>query len=445
MQYIFITCISIFLFSCSTQNKIAKQTKAILVNDTALQNTNIGISIYDAVANKYLYNFNGDKYFVPASNTKILTCYAAMKYLSDSLVGLRYLKDEEYLEIQGTGDPSFLNDEFKYQPVFNFIKKANLKIVLNNNNWKEERWGNGWNWNDFNKDYCQERSVLPMYYNSVLWDTFSNGNYFYYKAKPKYFEKNLEVIDNTIDRTVNKAKITKDLFENNFHLLNSKQIFEKIKIPFTTGDNINKQLLKNIFQKEVFLNDLTLDKSYYDSAYNTKFSIIHSQPTDSILKPMMHRSDNFFAEQSLLMVSNEKLGYMNDAAIIDYIKKNDFVGIPQMPRWVDGCGLSRYNMATTQSIVWVLNKMKNEFGMERIKNIFATGGEGTISNYYKSIAGSIFAKTGTLSNHAALSGFLYTKKGKLLIFSTLTSGWQGSATPVRKAVEKYLLNLYTNY
>jgi serine-type D-Ala-D-Ala carboxypeptidase/endopeptidase (penicillin-binding protein 4) len=156
---------------------------------------------------------------------------------------------------------------------------------------------------------------------------------------------------------------------------------------------------------------------------------------------MMHRSDNFFAEQSLLMVSNEKLGYMNDEAIIDYIKKNDFVGIPQMPRWVDGSGLSRYNMFTPQSLVWVLNKMKNEFGMVRLKNVLATGGEGTLSSLYKNINGFIFAKTGTLSNHVALSGFLYTKKNKLLIFSILTSGYQGSANPVRKAVEKFLVNL----
>ena len=33
----------------------------------------------------------------------------------------------------------------------------------------------------------------------------------------------------------------------------------------------------------------------------------------------MHRSDNFFAEQTLLMVSNEKLGLMSDAKNINIL------------------------------------------------------------------------------------------------------------------------------
>src|SRR6185436_15278747 len=128
----------------------------------------------------------------------------------------------------------------------------------------------------------------------------------------------------------------------------------------------------------------------YDMPINfeiNKWHTIHSQPTDSLLKPMMHRSDNFFAEQSLLMVSNERLGVMNDAKIIDTLLKTDFKDLPQKPRWVDGSGLSRYNLFSPQDFVVILNKMKNEFGMERLKTILPTGGTGTISDYYKADSG----------------------------------------------------------
>ena len=83
-------------------------------------------------------------------------------------------------------------------------------------------------------------------------------------------------------------------------------------------------------------------------------------------------------------------------------------------------------------LLLILNKMKNEFGMERIKVIFPTGGEGTISSYYKADSGYIYGKTGTLSGVVAFSGFLYTKKGKLLIFSTLVNNHQASAYRCKK-------------
>jgi D-alanyl-D-alanine carboxypeptidase/D-alanyl-D-alanine-endopeptidase (penicillin-binding protein 4) len=145
------------------------------------------------------------------------------------------------------------------------------------------------------------------------------------------------------------------------------------------------------------------------------------------------------------MVSNEMLGVMNDEKIIDTLLKTDLKDLPQKPRWVDGSGLSRYNLFTPQSFVAILNKMKNEFPMERIKEILPTGGEGTLSSYYKSDSNFIFAKTGTLSGVVALSGYLYTKKNKLLIFSVLINNHQASAPAVRRAIEKFLQGIRNKY
>jgi D-alanyl-D-alanine carboxypeptidase/D-alanyl-D-alanine-endopeptidase (penicillin-binding protein 4) len=228
-----------------------------------------------------------------------------------------------------------------------------------------------------------------------------------------------------------------------------------LNIPFVTNDfstvlNILSDTLK---RKIALVEPINLPNKYSwldDDGDIVHFHIqhwnkIHSQPTDSLLQPMMHRSDNFFAEQSLLMVSNERLGIMNDEKIIDTLLKTDFKDLPQVPRWVDGSGLSRYNLFTPQDFVAILNKMKNEFGMERLKVILPTGGEGTISSYYNADSGYIYGKTGTLSGVVAFSGFLYTKKGKLLIFSTLVNNHQALATEVRRAVEKFLQGVRNKY
>ena len=143
--------------------------------------------------------------------------------------------------------------------------------------------------------------------------------------------------------------------------------------------------------------------------------VVHSQPTDSLLKPMMHRSDNFFAEQSLLMVSNEVLGMMSDAKIIDTLLKTDLKDLPQSPRWVDGSGLSRYNLFTPQSFVAILEKMKKEFGMERLKEIFPAGNDGTLRNYYVSDSAFIWAKTGTLFGCGGAQWLPAYKKGQVVV------------------------------
>jgi D-alanyl-D-alanine carboxypeptidase/D-alanyl-D-alanine-endopeptidase (penicillin-binding protein 4) len=439
--FLLFTFYFLILTSCSITKQIAKSAKNNVINDSSLVNAHLGISIYEPATGKYWYNYNGEKYFVPASNTKIPTCYAAMKYLGDSLVAARVsVNDKGALLLFPSGDPTFLNPEFKYQPLLNKIKQFN-QVFLYDDNWKDERWGNGWSWNDYDGDYMAERSLLPIFGNVIKFD-LSNDT--------------LKIVPNKIsieaaaslgyDRTTSIIKsknfsIDRKLDENDFFLRPSGRRFSNTSIPLRTDLGAITEILKETIKVEVV--PASIAPGY---SFNPPKEIVHSQPTDSLLKPMMHRSDNFFAEQTLLMVSNELLGVMNDARIIDTLLKTDFKDLPQKPRWADGSGLSRYNLFTPQDFVAILNKMKNEFGMERIKVILATGGEGTISSYYKTESGFIFGKTGTLSGVVAFSGFLYTKKGKLLIFSTLVNNHNNSSsTGVRRAVEKFIQHLRNNY
>ena len=167
--------------------------------------------------------------------------------------------------------------------------------------------------------------------------------------------------------------------------------------------------------------------------------IIKTVPTDSLLKIMMLRSDNFYAEQVLLMVSEQVLGKMDDAALIDSVTKTDFANLPQPMRWTDGSGLSRYNLNTPENYIAILKQMQTKFGEKRVKNIFEKGGEGTISDYYKNFPGQVYAKTGTLGGQVALSGFIFTKKNQKLYFSVLVGNHLSkSSSQVRKAVETYL-------
>lgn len=423
---------AIFFVSCSVSKKLEGSARQDVLNAGVLKTAHVGISVYEPATNKWWYNYQGDKYFVPASNIKIPTCYAAMKYLGDSLVGLEYSFDDSTIVFRGSGDPSLLHPDFKAQPVLNYLGNEKRSVLLEAAKFKDNRWGSGWSVSDINASYAPERNELPVY-----------GNVLRIVKR-----ENAIVSTPSLMRSFSKPPSAKDwritferpsLNDNVFQTIQSSQNFTSQEIPFVTGNYMTAWvLLMDTLKKNIGL----MDGFEAKERHWLKF---HSQPTDSLLKPMMHRSDNFFAEQTLLMVSNEFLGFMNDEKIIDTLLKTDFKDLPQKPRWVDGSGLSRYNLFTPQDFVFILNKMKNEFGMPRLKNIFATGGEGTLSNYYVKGKDALYAKTGTLSGVVALSGFLTTKKGKELIFSVQVNNHNGSATEVRRAVEKFVEGIRKGY
>jgi len=72
-SFLLATCL-LLLASCGVTKQISKSAQQSVINDSSLLNAHIGISIYEPASDKYWYNYNGGKYFVPASNTKIPTC-----------------------------------------------------------------------------------------------------------------------------------------------------------------------------------------------------------------------------------------------------------------------------------------------------------------------------------------------------------------------------------
>jgi D-alanyl-D-alanine carboxypeptidase/D-alanyl-D-alanine-endopeptidase (penicillin-binding protein 4) len=436
---------SLQLASCSTQKQISKAANTALFQDSSIQHAHVGISLFDATGNKYLYDHNGKKYFVPASNTKLFSCYAALKYLGDSLPGIRYWENDTAVYLVGTGDPSLLHTDFKKNPVIDFLQKTKKAVYITDGNWKDEALGAGWSWSDFNDNYMVERSALPVYGNSIHWvqEMSDSGvsNAAQEDQTPSIFsipEINWKVRFNA--GVMRKAFFVQRNRDDNFFLITEgKEKKKEQDVPFVThGIQSALELLPDTIGKQItYLPELKKQPA--------SLRTIYSQPTDSLLQHMMYRSDNFFAEQSLLMVSQVKLGKMSDSAIIDTLLKTDLQGLPQKPRWVDGSGLSRYNLFTPNDFVVLLQKMQQEIGMKRMQVILPTGGKGTLGNLYKQDSNYIFAKTGTLSGVVALSGYLYTKKNKLLIFSVLINNHTGSAGTIRRRVESFLTGIRDRY
>ena len=436
----------IFLLSCSVSRQIGNWAKDDILNDTALKSAHVGISVYDPASNQYLYNYQGDKYFVPASNTKLFSLYAGMKCLGDSLIGIRFAETDTAVFIFPTGDPSLLHADFARQPVIDFLKNIKKPVYLVDTNWKEQPQGAGWAWDDYNDDYSSERSSLPVYGNMIRWIQEKQKTSDQQKDfAPSPVVYSLPDVNWKVMFTTGSTKknffVRRHISENVFEITEGNEDHKEQDVPFVTNGVASAiELLKDTVGREIsVISHLPGDPLLYHTA------VIYSQPADSLFAPMMHRSDNFFAEQTLLMVSNEKFGVMSDRRIIDTLLKEDLNHLPQRPSWADGSGLSRYNLFTPQDFIWLLHTMKNEFGMNRMKIILPTGGTGTLGSYYKQDSGHIYAKTGSLSGVICLSGYLYTDKNRLLIFSVLVNNHNAASSAIRRAVAKFVETLRRKY
>jgi D-alanyl-D-alanine carboxypeptidase/D-alanyl-D-alanine-endopeptidase (penicillin-binding protein 4) len=175
-------------------------------------------------------------------------------------------------------------------------------------------------------------------------------------------------------------------------------------------------------------------------------TLLTGMPQDSVFKVMMQESDNFLAEQLLLQVAGVLTDTLNTTYATDTLQYylNQF--LPDSAIWVDGSGLSRYNMITPRSVVRLWQELIGMFGEERLKSILATGGKsGTIENWYAADPPFIYGKTGTLRHNHNLSGMLIAKSGKTLLFSLMHNHYPTSTTEVKEEMDRILRMIYEKY
>lgn len=418
MKYTFSLVLLLFGFFSFAQSELLKNH----LDGDFYQTQMTGFYLYDPIEKKELFNYNGQKYFTPASNTKIFTLYAAIKTLSDSIPAFRYNLVNDVLHIQGTGDPTFLHPKFNNHKVLDFLKNNGNKIVLHWNNFDEDPFMPGWSWDDFRKSYSPERSQFPIHENLV--SISKNGKKI--NTFPSLFQ------NVTFIRDYSEAR---EFYENKFYISSKNST---LKVPFITKDNVVKAILEELLEKPVEISYQTFSKPY---------QTLYSISSERIYKEMMEESDNFLAEQLLIVSSSTLDDKLNSIKIIDFIKSKYLSDLKQKPEWIDGSGLSRYNMITPHNLVQVLDKLYKENETNRLFNIFPVGGEsGTIKNRYKdSKQPYLFAKTGTLGNVLTLSGYVKTKSDKILIFSLMNNNVNKTPSLVRNENEKLIKLVRDNY
>ena len=423
--------ISVILFSCSQKAFVKHLKKEIISIENTFQD-NMGFLLYDPLTRKTLFEYNAADYFTPASNTKILTFYTSLQLLGDSIPALKYIVRNDSLIFWGTGDPSFLyHNVWDNARTFNFLKNTPHQLFFSDTNFQTTHFGPGWAWDDYNFSFSSERSPFPAYGNvysiasSALDSLVTTPSMF-----SSYVTKSGD-IRNTPQVVRNKDSNHATFYPGKLRLLDT------LHVPFRYNNMLLAELLTDTLKRTV--TNVSIPQP-------SETTILHGIPSDSLYRVMMEDSDNFIAEQLLLLCADAVSDTLKTEIAINYAKKNFLFDLPDKPLWRDGSGLSRYNLITPRSIVRLWEKIYTKVPPERLFKLLATGGDsGTIQNYFKAEKPYIFGKTGTLSNNYSLSGFLVTQTGKTLIFAWMNNNYPTSVTDVRKRMEPVMRSIHDHY
>ena len=126
-----------------------------------------------------------------------------------------------------------------------------------------------------------------------------------------------------------------------------------------------------------------------------------------------------------------------------YLKKNNLD--TSEVRIVDGSGVSKNNLMTTDFMSSFLAFRTTNEDFENFYKLLPTAGEGTLKNRMLYFKDNLRAKTGTLSNTSSIAGYLTTIKGKTYAFSIMMNDAKTTEKEKKFIEEQILRHIYINY
>ena len=392
-------------------------------NKSPLSTLASGILIQELNSGKTVFSHQADQFFMPASNAKLATFLMAHSFLGDSIPSFAYHEAKDSLFFWGTGDPTQLNPSFKNTSLIDYLSKSAKVLVYCAPQKEIPPLGSGWSWDDYNDSYSAEISPLPLY-----------GNLVGFSVKNQQWETAPHFFKSAISGSHSINYVIRDRLKNEFTLPALKSEWKIQHVPFVTSASLTAKLLADTLKKNVVVQR---------KAINSSAKIQYVGLLDYLYVPMLHNSDNMIAEHLLLLIGAKNQWTGGTQEIIAKLKKESNYEFLKAARWVDGSGLSRYNLFRPMDFIEILRALHQSFGMDKLQLLLPqTGKTGTLKSIkLKSDDHIIWAKSGSFSNTYDLSGFFQNSKGKTYVFSIMTNLANHSVSQSKRDVIEFLKNL----
>lgn len=418
-----------------------------------------GILIETVDSEETLYSLDAQKYFIPASNVKLLTTAAALLQLGSqfrirtSVYGTGKIPNLKTLKIIGKGDPSLTTEQLKI--LAKQLRQKGVRqvsnVVVEEGYFKQSGINYSWEWEDLFFAYATSVNSLILNENVVTLTLVPQQ-----RDRPLKLEwsdpiaaRQWQVENNTLTTAeeISSNLEIQGIFGDSILNIQGKLANNSAPDPWNLSIVNPSQYFLESFLKILIDEGIQVERGKIitnsgKNSLETELAFVESKPLTILLQETNQESNNLFAESLLQILGSESNSKTGLEAIKEELTK---LGVnPDSYSLVDGSGLSRHNLVSPEAIVQTLKLIAKTKESETYQNSLAVAGEsGTLEERFKDslVEGKLKAKTGTLSGNSALSGYLNIPKYQPLVFSIIVNQSDQSTTNLRSAIDEIVLSL----
>ncbi|MDY7226909.1 D-alanyl-D-alanine carboxypeptidase/D-alanyl-D-alanine endopeptidase [Hyalangium rubrum] len=428
---------------------------------SSLKAARVGIHMQSLDDGQVVFAQNADELLNPASNMKLVTAAAAL-----GMLGPEYRFDTEFLVdpelpvdgkvktlyVRGKGDPSITTERLYgiTAELFHTGLREVQDIIIDDSWFDTERTPPGYDQEESDRAYMAPTGAVSLNWNATaiyLRPGELPGSKGVVEMEPA---SDFFVIENQLStgsRRARRVSVTSKPAGDKQRIIVRGQlppeqgalsVYKKIDNPPMYFGFTLKEMLKSRGIKVKGRVKLGLSPSRAKILY-----VSQSDTFDIILKRLNKLSNNFVAETLLKAMGAEVKGapgsFQKGIEVVEQFLERD-VGIPRGTYVMkNGSGLNDTNRFSAAQLSRILYRMHANFPLapEFLSSLGIAGKDGTLKYRFEGseAVGRLRAKTGTLENVSALSGYVQAAGGEKFIFSMMVNDYPGRSGPVVQGLD----------
>ncbi|BAY32743.1 D-alanyl-D-alanine carboxypeptidase/D-alanyl-D-alanine-endopeptidase [Nostoc carneum NIES-2107] len=430
-----------------------------VINRPSFNRVRWGILVQSISSGQTLYSRDAQKYFTPASNTKLLTTAAALQQLGTNF-RIRtsiYQNANGVLRVVGRGDPSLSDNQL--QTLAQQLQKKGItqikQLIADDSYIQGDIVNSTWEWEDVQSDY-----------GAPIGSFILNENIFSLKLIPQTIGKPLQITWNDTNeaarwRIVNQSTTVNKNQENNINvtrdltgtvlriqgqLAQDSQSY-LVTLPVVDPNYYFLRSFRTVLAKQNINLGQTLVLN--GGSNQQEIAAVDSPPLSELIKVTLEDSNNLYAEALLraLAIKQPRVQDKSTADIGLEVLKTSLTQLGVDPTTyflVDGSGLSRRNLISPEALVQTLRLIAKTPNSAIYRAALPVAGKsGTLKNRFRNTPaeGIVQAKTGTLTGAVSLSGYINGTKYEPLVFSIMVNQSEQPVRNLRPAIDDIVVLL----